>query len=104
MFPVWLRFNGGKAVATALGVLMVLCWPLALVAALLWLAVVLASQYSSLAALVAAVVTAALAGFFVGRAAALVIALIAVLVVLRHHTNIRRLIAGQEPRISFRKG
>jgi acyl phosphate:glycerol-3-phosphate acyltransferase len=104
MFPVWIRFNGGKAVATALGVLAVLCWPLALVAVLLWLAVALATQYSSLAALIAGTVSAALAGFFVGRATAAVIAGIAVMVVLRHHANIRRLIAGKEPRISFRKG
>ena len=104
MFPVWLRFKGGKGAATALGVLVVLCWPLALVAALLWLAVALATQYSSLAALVAATVSAALAGFFVNRATALLIAGIAVVVVLRHHANIRRLIAGSEPRISFRKG
>ena len=104
MFPMWLKFNGGKGVATALGVLTVLCWPVAAVAFLLWLAVVLVTQYSSLAALVAAVAAAALAGFLVGRDSALVIAAIAVLVVLRHHANIRRLIAGSEPRVSLRKG
>ena len=104
MFPVWLRFEGGKAVASGLGVITVLCWPVALVAFLVWLAVVLATQYSSLAALIAAVVAAALSGFLVGRADALVIAGIAVLVLLRHHANIRRLIAGQEPRVTFKKG
>ena len=104
MFPVWIRFNGGKGVATALGGVAVLCWPLALVLFLLWLAVVLATRYSSLAALVAAAVGAPVSGFFVGRATALVIALIAVLIVLRHHANIRRLIAGEEPRISLKKG
>jgi glycerol-3-phosphate acyltransferase PlsY len=104
MFPVWLRFRGGKGVATALGVLAMLSWPLALVVFLLWLTVVLLTQYVSLAALIAAAVGAGLAGFLVGGPSALVIAGIAVLVVLRHSANIRRLIAGEEPRISLRKG
>jgi acyl phosphate:glycerol-3-phosphate acyltransferase len=104
MFPVWLKFNGGKAVAAGLGVLTVLCWPVALVGLLVWLAVALATQYSSLASLVATVVSAALSGFLVGRLGAMVLALIAILVVLRHHANIRRLIAGREPRISFKRG
>src|SRR5271169_39756 len=104
MFPVWLRFRGGKGVATALGVLMGLAWPVALVAALSWLAVALYSRYSSLAALIAAIASAAVAPFLAGRATALLIAVIALLLILRHHTNIRRLIAGRESRISFRKG
>ncbi len=54
MFPVWLGFRGGKGVATALGVLIGLAWPVALIAAALWLAVVFVTRYSSLAALVAA--------------------------------------------------
>jgi acyl phosphate:glycerol-3-phosphate acyltransferase len=104
VFPLYLGFNGGKGVATAFGVLVMLCWPAALVAALTWLAVAALTRYSSLAALVGATVAAALAGFLVDRAGALVIAAIAVLVVLRHHANIRRLIAGRESRISFKKG
>jgi acyl phosphate:glycerol-3-phosphate acyltransferase len=104
MFPVWLGFRGGKGVATALGVLMAVAWPVALVAALIWLAVALYSRYSSLAALIAAIASAAVAPFLAGRATALLIAVIALLLILRHHTNIRRLIAGRESRISFRKG
>ena len=103
MFPVWLGFRGGKAVATALGVLMALAWPVALVAALIWLTVAFYSRYSSLAALIAAVVSAAIAPFLADRATALLIAAIALLLILRHHANIRRLIAGRESRISFRK-
>jgi acyl phosphate:glycerol-3-phosphate acyltransferase len=104
IFPVWLGFRGGKGVATALGVLMALAWPVALVAALIWLAVALYCRYSSLAALIAAVASAAVAPFLADRATALLIAVIALLLILRHHANIRRLIAGRESRISFRKG
>src|SRR5204863_2459 len=53
LFPVWLRFKGGKGVATALGVLLALAWPLGLIACAMWLAVALLFRYSSLAALLA---------------------------------------------------
>jgi len=104
MFPIWLGFRGGKAVATALGVLLVLAWPVALLAALLWLVTLAIFHYSSLAALVAAVACIALAALLVDPARAGLIALIALLVILRHHENIRRLLAGTESRISFGKG
>ena len=104
MFPFWLGFRGGKGVATALGVVTVLAWPVALAAALVWLAVALLSRYSSLAALVAVAAAAGLAAGITERRLAVVVTGIAVLVVLRHHANIRRLIAGGESRISFKKG
>jgi acyl phosphate:glycerol-3-phosphate acyltransferase len=103
MFPIWLGFRGGKGVATALGVLIPLAWPVAIVAALLWLAVVFLLHYASLAALVAAVACAVVAALIVDQTTAFVIAGIALLIILRHHENIRRLIAGTESRISFRK-
>jgi acyl phosphate:glycerol-3-phosphate acyltransferase len=104
MFPVWLGFRGGKGVATALGVLLALAWPVALGAVLVWLLTALALHYSSLAALVAAVVAAVLAPFVAEGATAAVIAGIALLIILRHHANIRRLMAGTESRISLTKG
>jgi glycerol-3-phosphate acyltransferase PlsY len=104
MFPIWLGFRGGKGAATALGVVIALSWPVALVAALVWLAAVLLFRYSSLAALVAAVVGAALAPFLADSMTATVIAGIALLIILRHHANIRRLLAGTESRISLTKG
>lgn len=103
MFPVWLGFRGGKGVATALGVLIAVAWPVALVAALIWLATAIFFRYSSLAALVACVAAAAFAGFAVDAPRATLIAVIALVIILRHHENIRRLIAGTESRISFKK-
>jgi glycerol-3-phosphate acyltransferase PlsY len=104
MFPVWLGFRGGKGVATAFGVMTVLVWPVALAAALAWLAVALLCRYSSLAALVAVAAAAALAAALADTRLAVVVTGIAVLVALRHHANIRRLFAGSESRISFKKG
>jgi glycerol-3-phosphate acyltransferase PlsY len=103
MFPVWLGFRGGKGVATALGVLIVVAWPIALVAALVWLAVAILFRYSSLAALVACVAAAAISGLAAGTARAGLIAAIALVIIARHHENIGRLIAGTESRISFKK-
>ena len=104
MFPVWLGFRGGKGVATAFGVLIALAWPVALCAASLWLATAVISRISSLAALVAAIAAAALAVILAEPGPAWLIVLIALLIILRHHDNIRRLLAGTESRISFGKG
>jgi glycerol-3-phosphate acyltransferase PlsY len=103
MFPVWLGFRGGKGVATALGVLAVVAWPVALVGGLVWLAMAVVFRISSLAALIAAVVAAGYGAFIVDGEHELLVAGIAVLVIAKHHENIRRLIAGTESRISFTK-
>ena len=103
MFPVWLGFRGGKGVATALGVLIPLAWPVALVTSVLWMATALLFHYSSLAALVAAVAGATLAAALADQATALLIVGIALLIIARHHANIRRLLAGTESRISLGK-
>ena len=102
-FPVWLGFRGGKGVATALGVLLVLVPKLALVALLLWLATAFLFHYSSLAALVAAFGSALISPLFAEGKTALLVVLIALFIILRHHGNIRRLLAGEEDRISFGK-
>lgn len=104
MFPVWLGFRGGKGVATALGVLLALAWPVALLAGLLWLGMAILFRYSSLAALIAAAACLPLAALLVDAPRAVLIAGIALLVILRHHDNIWRLLAGTESRISFGKG
>nr|WP_202397067.1 glycerol-3-phosphate 1-O-acyltransferase PlsY [Pseudoroseomonas coralli] len=99
VFPVWLGFKGGKGVATGAGVLLAAAWWLGLICALIWLAMAKLTRISSAAALTAccaAPVIALLAGDLALAGFALVLAL---LIILRHRDNIRRLIAGTEPRI-----
>jgi acyl phosphate:glycerol-3-phosphate acyltransferase len=98
-FPVWLGFNGGKGVATYLGILLALAWPMGLAACGIWLAVAVVTRYSSLAALVAAgwiPVVMAFAGY--GAATGLA-ACLGLLIYARHWGNIARLRAGTEGKI-----
>jgi acyl phosphate:glycerol-3-phosphate acyltransferase len=104
MFPLWLGFRGGKGVATGLGVLIMLAWPAALVATLVWLVVVSLCRYASLGALIAVAVATVFTAVVADKPTSAVIAGIAFLVVLRHHANIRRLITGSESRIFLKKG
>ena len=99
LFPVWLKFKGGKGVATYIGLLLGLYWPGALLFCALWLAVAYFSRYSSLAALTASALTpAALWALHVPNAAALFL-LLSVLLWIMHRANIRRLLAGEEGKI-----
>ena len=102
-FPVWLRFRGGKGVATFIGLMLALSWPVGIAACATWLVVAAVFRYSSLAALLAAGLSPVWAAllhhgevFFLGIALAL-------LIYLRHAANIRRLLNGTETRIG-RKG
>jgi acyl phosphate:glycerol-3-phosphate acyltransferase len=99
LFPVWLKFRGGKGVATFLGVVLALAWPVGLIACATWLLVAFTARISSLSALVAAAMTPVWLWLLGPREAAWLGAVLAALVLVRHHTNIRRLIAGTEPRI-----
>ena len=99
LFPVWLRFKGGKGVATGLGVLIATAWPIGLIACAVWLLVAATARLSSLAAL-AAFASAPCASLVLEDFAVVNLAFtIAVLVFVRHQANIRRLLAGTEPRI-----
>ena len=100
LFPVWLRFRGGKGVATAGGILLAYAWPVGLAAAATWLVVAVLTRYSSLAALAAALLAPLYAWLLTREFQPTeVVAFLAILIVLRHHANIRRLIAGTESKI-----
>lgn len=103
-FPVWLKFKGGKGVATAFGILLALSPIVGGLAGLTWLALVVISRISSLAALVASVAAPLYMEWLVDRQHAELALFMAVLIIFRHHGNIRRLIKGEESRISFSKG
>ena len=99
LYPIWLRFRGGKGVATLAGLVAVLHWPTILVAAAIWLLVLALTRYSSLAGMLGPAsgpVTAALLGrydlvpLFLG---------FALLVLWKHRSNIARLVAGTEPKV-----
>ena len=99
LFPVWLRFKGGKGVAVYIGVLIGLFWPAAVVFCVLWLAIAAISRYSSLAALVASVVTPIYLWWFGHLALALLFAVLTLLLFYMHRANIARLQGGTETRI-----
>ncbi|MFA9442370.1 MAG: glycerol-3-phosphate 1-O-acyltransferase PlsY [Hyphomicrobium sp.] len=98
-YPVWLGFKGGKGVATYIGILLGLNWPGALAFCSVWLLVAILSRYSSLSAIIAAVVTPIWLLTVGDYATAILAALLSVLLIYKHRANIRRLVAGEEPRI-----
>src|SRR6266849_942757 len=99
VFPIWLRFKGGKGVATYVGVALGLAWPAALVFALFWLATALLFRRSSLAGLVASFATPFAMFAFHGTRAALLFVLLTAVLWIKHTANIERLLAGTEPNI-----
>jgi glycerol-3-phosphate acyltransferase PlsY len=105
VFPVWLRFNGGKGVATAAGVLIAWDWRLGLAVLVVWLTMAVVSRYSSLAALTAALFAPVGAWFLLGGAGPYFAAttVMSVVLVARHHQNIRKLVRGEESRIGEKR-
>ena len=104
LFPVWLRFRGGKGVATFLGILLALAWPVGVAACGTWLVVALVTRTSSVAALVMAG-TSSLWLFFLDEGRMLLLVMIlTILIYLRHAANLRRIKAGTEPKISKKAG
>ncbi len=101
-FPVWLGFRGGKGVATFIGCLLALDWRALLAFAAVWLAVAAASRWSSLAGLTASLTAALVPWWFGEHATTLALLAIAAVLFAKHHANIARLVAGQEPRIGRR--
>jgi glycerol-3-phosphate acyltransferase PlsY len=99
LFPVWLKFKGGKGVATYIGVLIGLFWPAAIVFCVMWLAVAFATRYSSLSALVAAFITPLFLWWFGHPALASLFVVLTLLLFYAHRENIKRLQAGTESKI-----
>ena len=103
IFPVWLRFKGGKGVATFVGVMLAACWPAGLLVMATWLIVAYFWRISSLSALVAAALAPAYTIAFGNFPYALLSLILAVILFFTHHANIHRLWLGQEPRIGVNK-
>lgn len=102
-FPIWLKFKGGKGVASAFGFILMTQPYVALIALGIWLIMAFTFRYSSLSALTAAVAMPIIAFFMCPPIYAAAYTAIALLVIVRHHANIRRLIKGEESKISFKK-
>ncbi|WP_373085731.1 glycerol-3-phosphate 1-O-acyltransferase PlsY [Sneathiella sp.] len=114
LFPIWLRFKGGKGVATFIGVMLAICWPAGIAVVLTWLAVAVTFRYSSLSALVSAALSplytyllmrlSPLGGVYYGDLQLIEFtAFMALFIFIRHHQNIARLLKGEEPRIGEKK-
>jgi len=99
LFPVWLKFKGGKGVATYIGLLIGLAWPGALIFIAIWLIVAWLSRYSSLAALIASALTPLALWFLHRPEAAALFLLLTVLTWITHRANIGRLLSGDEGKI-----
>ena len=102
-FPIWLKFKGGKGVASAFGFILMTQPLVALVALGIWLIMAFAFRYSSLSALTAAAAMPVIAYFMCPPIYAVFYSALAVLIIIRHHANIARLLKGQESKISFKK-
>jgi acyl phosphate:glycerol-3-phosphate acyltransferase len=99
LFPVWLKFRGGKGVAVYIGILIGLLWPAALLFCAVWIITAVISRYSSLSALIASVVTPIFLWWFGHLALAALFTVLTLLVFYMHRENIKRLLAGTEGKI-----
>jgi glycerol-3-phosphate acyltransferase PlsY len=99
LFPVWLKFQGGKGVATTLGALLALAWPVGLLACGTWLISAVLFRYSSLSSLVSLALSPLYAYFLADQPTMIATALIAALLFYRHKDNIRRLLSREETKI-----
>lgn len=98
-YPIWLKFKGGKGVATFFGGLFALVWPIGIVAAVVWLSTAFITKYSSLGALIACVVSTVIAIIFMPQAAGVMVGVMAAVILWRHRENIARLKNGEEAKI-----
>ncbi|MDQ8040026.1 MAG: glycerol-3-phosphate 1-O-acyltransferase PlsY [Rickettsiella sp.] len=101
LFPIFFNFRGGKGVATVLGGLFALAWPLGFFALLIWFVVLFLFRYISLASITSALLTSLYAIYLLSMSVYLSILLMCILLIVRHHANIRRLLAGVEPQLNI---
>ena len=103
LYPAWLRFVGGKGVATFLGIMLAAAWPVGLACCATWLVVAVVARLSSLSALAAAALCPVYAYVLVGPGVTALAVGLAVFIFIRHKANIGRLLRGEEPRIGASK-
>ncbi|WP_066726584.1 glycerol-3-phosphate 1-O-acyltransferase PlsY [Sphingomonas pituitosa] len=103
-YPVWLRFRGGKGVATLMGVVLALYWPSGLVYAAVWLGLLATVRISSVSGMAAAVSAPVSAAFFGRIDLVLMLLALALIVLWKHRENIDRLLSGSEPRVGSKRG
>jgi glycerol-3-phosphate acyltransferase PlsY len=104
LYPVWLRFRGGKGVATMLGIVGAIAWPVMLIMAATWLLMLFVTRYSSAGGMSAAVSAPIAAWFMEGLGLAMLFAGVALLVLWKHRENIGRLLKGTEPKVGRSAG
>lgn len=98
-YPLWLRFAGGKGVATMMGVALALYWPIGVIFALVWIAMLALSRRSSVGGMSAAISAPIAAWLLVGISLVPVMTAMALILLWRHRENIARLVAGTEPKV-----
>ena len=103
MYPLFFGFQGGKGVATALGAIVALSWLVGIFVLLTWLIVALLFRFSSLASLISLVLSLLYTAWFADMALLLPMSIMVLLILYRHHANIRRLLQGTEPKIGAKK-
>ncbi|CUS43926.1 MAG: glycerol-3-phosphate 1-O-acyltransferase PlsY [Pseudomonadota bacterium] len=103
LYPVWLRFRGGKGVATMMGIVLALHWPCAVVFAVVWLGLLALLRFSSLAGMTAAFSAPVSAAFFSAFDIVLPLLALALLVLWKHRENIERLLNGTEPKVGAKR-
>jgi len=103
-YPVWLKFRGGKGVATLMGVVLALYWPSGLVYAAVWLGLLATVRISSVSGMAAAVSAPVSAAFFGRIDLVLMLLALALIVLWKHRENIDRLLSGSEPRVGSKRG
>lgn len=98
-YPVWLKFKGGKGVATFFGGLFALVWPIGILAAVVWLATAVITKYSSLGALIACIICTVISFIFLPLAPSVMVGVMSAIILWRHRENIDRLRRGEESKI-----